>query len=169
MEELADECTGTVVALKALGKELRIRNAAKLAQAARGKVPGASLKLGQLALENNVGRQTLAPAYRSTGKSAAEGVNERLQIDLIDFSQNTKNTREKYAVLLADVYSRRIRGKAILNKRPETVNAAVREILPTLVGGEREFSITSDLGKEFAKLEEAIPGEAVHREKQGQK
>ena len=134
MEELADQYTATVAALKALSRELRIRNPTKLLQAARGKVPGASLKLSQLALADNVGRQTLAPAYRSTGKSAAEGVNERLQIDLIDFSQNTKNTREKYAVLLADVYSRRIRGKAILNKKPETVNAAVRELVPTLVG-----------------------------------
>ena len=90
MEELADQYTATVVALKALSRELRIRNPAKLLQAARGRVPGASSKLAQLALADNVGRQVLAPAYRSTGKSAAEGPNERLQADLIDYSANTR-------------------------------------------------------------------------------
>ena len=86
MEALADEYEATVAALKTLAKELRIRSANKLLQAARGRVPGASLRLSQLALGDNVGRQALAPAYRSTGKSAAEGPNERLQADLIDMS-----------------------------------------------------------------------------------
>ena len=43
--ELADEYEATVAALKALGKQLLIRSAAKLLQAARGRVPGASLRL----------------------------------------------------------------------------------------------------------------------------
>ena len=91
----ADQNMATVSELRSLAKELRIRNPVKLLQAARGRVQGASLKLAQLALEDNVGKQVLAPAYKSTGKSAAEGPNERLQADLIDYSQNTKNTKEK--------------------------------------------------------------------------
>ena len=35
-------------------------------------------------------RQVLAPKPRSLGKSAAEGPNDRLQADLVDFSQNTR-------------------------------------------------------------------------------
>ena len=94
MEELADQYEATVLALKDLAKELRIRSPAKLLQAARGRVPGANSRLAALALEDSVSKQVLAPAYRSTGKSAAEGPNERIQADLIDFSQIRKE-REK--------------------------------------------------------------------------
>ena len=66
MDELADQYEATVAALKAKARELRIRNPAKLLAAARSSVPGASLRLAQLALEDNVGKQVFAPAYRST-------------------------------------------------------------------------------------------------------
>ena len=69
--ELADHYTATTIALKDLAKELRIRPAIKLLQAALGKVAGANLRLAQLALEGNTGKPVLAPAYKSTGKSAA--------------------------------------------------------------------------------------------------
>ena len=38
------------------------------------------------ALKADVGRQAQAPRPRALGKSAAEGPNDRLQADLIDFS-----------------------------------------------------------------------------------
>ena len=47
-------------------------------------------------------RQVLAPKPRSLGKSAAEGPNERLRADLIDFSQNTRS-RNKYGLVVTDV------------------------------------------------------------------
>ena len=166
MEELADQYTATVVALKALAKQLRIRNAGKLVQAARGKVPGASLKLAQLSLQDNVGKQVLGPARKSTGKSTAEGPNERLQADLIDFSSNVRGLREKYALMLVDVYTREVRAKPLLNKKPETVNAATRESLPSLIEDNTNFALTTDGGKEFSRLEEGgIPTQAVHRDK----
>ena len=133
--ELADQYKATVAALKALSKQLRIRNPAKLLQAARGRVAGASLRLAQLALDDNVGKQVLAPAYRSTGKSAAEGPNERLQADLIDMS-NTR-TKERFALMIAAVYTRETRAKTLTNKRPETVNAAMQELLPPSWRGRR--------------------------------
>ena len=108
MEQLADQYSATVAALQTLAKELRIRSATKLLQAARGRVPGANLRLAQLALEDSVSKQVLAPAYRSTGKSAAEGPNERLQADLIDMSQNTR-TKERFALMINDVYTREVR------------------------------------------------------------
>ena len=165
MEKLADQYEATVAALQARAKELRIRSASKLLQAARGRVPGASLRLSQLALETDVGKQVFAPAFRSTGKSAAEGPNERIQADLIDFSQNTR-TKQRFALQLVDVYTRETRAQSMPNKRPETVNAAMRSLMPTLVEGKKDYAITVDKGKEWSKLEEAIPAEAVHREKQ---
>ena len=129
MEALADQYEATVAALKNLAKELRIRSATKLLQAARGRVPGANLRLAQLALEDNVGKQVFAPAYRSTGRSAAEGPNERIQADLIDMSQNTR-TKERFALQLVDVYTRETRAQPLMNKQPATVNAAVRSLMP---------------------------------------
>ena len=100
--ELADQYEAVVAALKAKARELRIRNPAKLLQAARSSVPGANLRLGQLALEDSASKQVLAPAYKARGKSAVEGPNERIQADLIDMSQNTR-TKERFALMLSDV------------------------------------------------------------------
>ena len=136
--ELADQYTETVLALRLLAKELRIRSVTKLLQVAIGQIPGANTRLASLALEDSTSKQILAPAYRSTGKSFATGPNEVLQSDLIDFSQNTRNTKEKYALMIADVYTREIKAKTLLNKRPETVNAAMRELVPALVQDKRD-------------------------------
>ena len=62
MEQIADGYTATVTALKALAKELLIRNPTKLLQVARGRVPGANLRLAQLALEDIASKAVLAPA-----------------------------------------------------------------------------------------------------------
>ena len=163
--ELADQYEATVLALKALAREFRIRSVSKLLRVARGPVPGANSRLAALALKDSVPKQVLAPAYRSTGKSAAEAPDSRLQVDLIDFSSNVRGLKEKYALLLGDVYTREARAVPLLNKKPETVNVAMQELLPTLVGDKNDFAITSDLGKEFSRLESGIPAEAVHRER----
>ena len=106
-----------VQALTDLAKRLKIRSPAKLLAAARGKIQGATLELAKAALEFETSKQVLAPKYRSTGKSAAEGTNERLQAGLIDMSQNTK-TKQRVASLISDVYCREIAGKALPNKAP---------------------------------------------------
>ena len=166
--ELADQYEATVAEPKALARQLRIRNPAKLLQAARGRIPGANTQLAQIALEDSASRQTLAPKFRSTGRSMAEAPDSRIQADLIDFSQNTRNTKEKFALMIQDVYTREVRAQPLLNKQPATVNAAMRSLMPTLVGDKRNYGISTDKGKEFSKLEEGgIPAEAVHREKQG--
>ena len=46
----------------------------------------------------------------------------------------------------------------------------MQELLPKMVGNKKDFAITSDLGKEFSKLDDGgIPAEAVHREKKREK
>ena len=160
--ELADQYMAIVDQLKELARELRIRNPAKSLQAARSKIPGATSRLASLALEDSTSKQILAPAYRSLGKSTAEGPNERLQADLIDYSQNTKNTKAKYALMLSDVYTREVRAIPMMNKRPETVNEAMRQVIPTLVQDKKDFALTTDAGKSFSRLDEGgIPSEAV--------
>ena len=150
---LADSYMQTVEELKQLARRLLIRSQAKLLAAARGVVEGASLRLATLALEDNVGKQVLAPAYRSTGKTAAQGPDTNFQADLIDFSANTRNTKEKYALMLADVYTREIRAVPLLNKRAETVNAAMRIVMPEFAPGKTDYALLTDKGKEFSRLE----------------
>ena len=60
------------------------------------------------ALKADVGRQVQAPRPRALGKSAAEGPNDRLQADLIDFSQNTRG-KTKYGLVVMDVFTREAR------------------------------------------------------------
>ena len=112
---------------------------------------------GPPALRGDVARQVLAPKPRSLGKSAAEGPNDRLQADLVDFSQNTR--------VVQDVFTREIATKALPDKRAETVTRAAAEIIPDLVQEEGNYVVTTDLGNEFQGLEAALPGGAVHRQK----
>ena len=77
--------------LTELADELGIRGGDKLYKAARRRgLEGVTTKLAQEAVKGDVGRQVLAPPPRSTGKSAAEEANQRLQPDLIDFSNNAR-------------------------------------------------------------------------------
>ena len=154
--ELANQYTALVQKLKDLARELRIRNPAKLLQAARGKISGANPRLPSLALEDSTSKQALAPAFRSTGKTAAAGPNEPLQADLIDYSANTW-TKERFALMLSDVYTREVRAVPLMNTKPETVNAAMRRVIPTLVQDKKDFALTTDAGKEFSTLEMGDP------------
>ena len=97
-------------------------------------------------------RQALAPKPRSLGKSAAEGPNDRLQADLVDFSQNTRG-RNKYGLVVTDVFTREVATKALPDKRAETVTQAAAEIIPDLVQQEGNYVVTTDQGNEFRGLE----------------
>ena len=73
-----------------------VRDARKLYQIAKREFPRPAVTANRArdALRGNVARQVLAPKPRSLGKSAAEGPNDRLQADLIDFSQNTRSAKK---------------------------------------------------------------------------
>ena len=109
-------------------------------------------------------RQVLAPKPRSLGKSAAEGPDQRLQADLVDFSQNTRGPN-RYGLVVTDVFTREVATKALPNKQSGTVTQAAAEIIPELVQGEGSYVVTTDQGNEFRGLEGALPEPAVHREK----
>ena len=79
--------------LEQLARDFNVRDPRKLFQIGR-EFPdrrGLTSARAAAALRGDVARQVLAPKPRSLGKSAAEGPNDRLQADLVDFSQNTKN------------------------------------------------------------------------------
>ena len=153
--------------LEQLARDFNVRDPRKLFQIARREFPDRrdlTSARAAAALRGDVARQILAPKPRSLGKSAAEGPNDRLQADLVDFSQNTRG-RNKYGLVVQDVFTREIATKALPDKRAETVTAAAAEIIPSLVQGEGNYVVTTDLGNEFRGLEGALPGGAVHRQK----
>ena len=115
------------------------------------------------ALKADVGRQVQAPRPRTLGKSAAEGPNDRLQADLIDFSQNTRG-KTKYGLVVMDVFTREAAVEPLQNKNAETVGRTTKRAARELTGDDGNFVVTTDLGNEFATLERELP-EAVHRTK----
>ena len=153
--------------LEQLARDFNVRDPRKLFQIARREFPDRrdlTSARAAAALRGDVARQVLAPKPRSLGKSAAEGPNDRLQADLVDFSQNTRG-RNKYGLVVQDVFTREIATKALPDKRAETVTRAAAEIIPDLVQEEGNYVVTTDMGNEFRGLEAALPGGAVHRQK----
>ena len=153
--------------LEQLARDFNVRDPRKLFQIARREFPDRrdlTSARAAAALRGDVARQVLAPKPRSLGKSEAEGPNDRLQADLVDFSQNTRG-RNKYGLVVQDVFTREIATKALPDKRAETVTRAAAEIIPDLVQEEGNYVVTTDLGNEFQGLEAALPGGAVHRQK----
>ena len=130
--------------LEQLARDFNVRDPRKLFQIARREFPDRrdlTSARAAAALRGDVARQILAPKPRSLGKSAAEGPNDRLQADLVDFSQNTRG-RNKYGLVVQDVFTREIATKALPDKRAETVTRAAAEIIPSLVQGEGNYVVT---------------------------
>ena len=102
--------------------------------------------------------QTMAFEALNTGagKSAAEGPNDRLQADLIDFSQNTRG-KTKYGLAVMNVFTR------LQNKNAETVGQATKRATQELVGDDKNFVVTTDLGNEFSTLDRDLPAACTAR------
>ena len=47
-----------------------------------------------------------------------------------------------------------LRAIPLMNKKPETVHAAMRQAIPTLVQDKKDFALTTDARIEFSRLEE---------------
>ena len=156
-----------IESLKALAQEYNVRSPAKLKQQALIEGVSVTLKEAQQALADSTSRQVFAPTRRPQGKSTAPGPNKRIQYDLVDFSLNTKAKKggDRYILMGIDVFSREVAAQAIPSKDPETVNKALKKTQETLVGDERNFSLTTDLGAEFNKIEDVLPKEATWRTK----
>ena len=151
--------------LEQLARDFNVRDPRKLQQIARREFPDRrdlTAERARTALRSD--GQALAPKPRSLGKSAAEGPDQRLQADLVDFSQNTRGPN-RYGLVVTDVFTREVATKALPNKQSGTVTQAAAEIIPELVREEGNYVVTTDQENEFRGLEGALPNPAVHREK----
>ena len=151
-------------ALRDLADDFNVRDPRKLYQLARQRDLDVTQAMAFEALKADVGRQVQAPRPRALGKSAAEGPNDRLQADLIDFSQNTRG-KTKYGLVVMDVFTREAAVEPLQNKNAETVGRATKRAARELTGDDGNFVVTTDLGNEFATLDRELPADAVHRTK----
>ena len=110
-------------ALRDLADDFNVRDPRKLYRLARQRDLDVTQAMAFEALKADVGRQVQAPRPRALGKSAAEGPNDRLQADLIDFSQNTWG-KTKYGLVVMDVFTREAAVEPLQNKNAETVGRA---------------------------------------------
>jgi len=157
-------------ALGELAKEYSVRSPAALLKLARKVGAPATLAECRAALATNVPAQTLAPAPRSEGRSAAEGPGSRLQADLMDFNQNadgSENNEHKYALQVSDVFTRKAYTEPLKGKSAVQVDSAMRKILREVPGQGRNAVVSTDQGGEFAGLDGVLGPHAAHREKQG--
>ena len=151
-------------ALRDLADDFNVRDPQKLYRLARQRDLDVTQAMAFEALKADVGRQVQAPRPRALGKSAAEGPNDRLQADLIDFSQNTRG-KTKYGLVVMDVFTREAAVEPLQNKNAETVGRATKRAAKELTGDDGNFVVTTDLGNEFATLDRELPENAVHRTK----
>ena len=142
-------------ALRDLADDFNVRDPRKLYQLARQRDLDVTQVMAFKALKADVGRQAQAP--RPTR-------NDRLQADLIDFSQNTRG-KTKYGLVVMDVFTREAAVEPLQNKNAETVGRATKRAARELTGDDGNFVVTTDLGNEFATLDRELPAEAVHRTK----
>jgi negative regulator of sigma E activity len=141
--------------LRALADNRNIRDARKLYQLAKAQeMRGVTQALATEALSSSVARQILAPPTRSAGHFASSRPGQDIQADLIDFSKNTKlkGQPERYALVVADVFTRKLGIEPLKSKNAASVGAAMQRELKEM-GVERPALIRTDQGKEFARLE----------------
>ena len=120
--------------LKQLAAEFSIRSAEKLRKQALLEGTKVTRREAEEALKTDLARQVFAPKPRSLGKSAAEGPNDRLQVDVIDFASNTRRDNpNRFALAMIDVYTREMSAVPMKTKTTGEVNAAFRKAAGELV------------------------------------
>ena len=128
-------------ALRDLADDFNARDPRKLYQLARQRDLDVTQAMAFEALKADVGRQVQAPR-RALGKSAAEGPNDRLQADLIDFSQNTRG-KTKYGLVVTDAFTREAAVEPLQNKNAETAGRATKRAARELTGDDGNFVVTT--------------------------
>ena len=91
--------------------------------------------------------------------SGWQDLHDRLQADLIDFSQNTRG-KTKYGLVVMDVFTREAAVEPLQNKNAETVGRATKRAARELTGDDGNFVVTTDLGNEFATLDRELHPDA---------
>ena len=145
-------------ALRDLADDFNVRDPRKLYRLARQRDLDVTQAMAFEALKADVGRQVQAPR-RALGKSAAEGPN-RLQVDLIDFSQNTWG-KTKYGLV---VHPGGRRGTSAEQERRDG-GPRHQARRAGADGGRRELRGYDRPGQRVRHAGRKLPAEAVHRTK----
>ena len=123
-------------------------------EAKKQKVEGLSREAVKLFLSTDQSKQLFKPLPESKGKTASEGQQFRLQVDLIDLKfspskfRNKKGTPQfRYILVLIDVMSRFVWTAPLVNKMPGTVEPPLRRLINSM--DKKPVFIFSDKGNEF--------------------
>ena len=103
-------------------------------EAKRQKVPGVTKEAIKLFLATDASKQLFKPLQESKGKSGAESVQFRLQMDLIDYRNTPSKMRGrgplfKYVLILIDVMSRKVWTMPVTSKEPAAIEPALRRLI----------------------------------------
>ena len=149
--------------LEDLSKKLgRLKGVEKLYKEARKK--GINVTKAQVKdfVEGIGQKQVLAQSQPSLGKSATSSIakeGSRWMTDLVQFrfSQQDEETDEeddeekkRYALLVINVFDRRLKGVTLTNKSAESVLTGFRKILRNLAGEMRGGVLSLDTGREYS-------------------
>ena len=142
--------------LRELAHDKNIRDARKLYQYAKTKeIRDVTQAMAAQALESSVAKQILAPPPKYQGHFASSRPGQDIQADLIDFSQNTsKKIPNRYALVAADVFTRKVAIQPIQNKSASIVQGAMRRVLHDLGADEDEVR-----GPAFIRTDQGDPPE----------
>ena len=106
-------------------------------------------------------RQVQMPKYDFGGKIVSDGLHKRWFADLIDFTATPSDggkrvglgpteDKERYILVVQDVFSRRLWTEALKDKRPSTVLQAFRTIMSRAKA--KPERLQTDLGAEFGSV-----------------
>jgi len=141
--------------------------AAKLYDAARRKGLDVSRAAAAAFVKGQETRQVFAPGPRSEGKVTATGVDDRWQLDLIDWKQMdpAKNQGFRNVLIAVDVFSRFAWAVPMKEKTQKAAIAALRSIMDK--SGRKPAEVDSDAGQEFGSAFDAMLEQQgiVHRTK----
>ena len=117
--------------LRELGKRLGNPGEAKLFIAAKKR--GIPVTRNQIThyLAQKPERQIFRPLPRSLGATGASSLDEKCQMDLIEF-RTSPSKGFKYILVLIEVFSRQVWAEPCKDKTPDAVESVLRSILATL-------------------------------------
>ena len=117
--------------LRELARKLGNPGEAKLYTAARKRgIPVTRSQIKQY-LAQRPERQIFRPLPRSSGTTGASSLNEKWQMDLIEFRTNPSKGF-KYILVLIEVFSRQVWAGPCKDKTPDAVEPVLRRLLASL-------------------------------------
>ena len=117
--------------LRALARKIGNPGEAKLYTAARKRgIPVTRSQIKQY-LAQRPERQIFRPLPRSSGATAAEAIDDRWQMDLIEF-RTSPSKGFKYILVLIEIFSRQVWAEPVKDKTPDAVASVLRRLLASL-------------------------------------